>query len=254
MDGQQPGKTYKPDQPENQQAGTPGNGASDEIAQIDSAVQSNPVETTNADVDGETPDGSSGIGTEPAPNYETPVQTPVYEEVGNVTPEEPALQNTAADNDSSQKPSLLLSWQSGGDISDRGPTWYATIFVVTVTFAGLTILVTGSWLSAVVVVLAAATLIVVNTKSPQVQAYGIFDAGVQIEERFYGYDQLRSFNLNSTNGETLIELEPSKRFYPRITMHAGDYIDQAQELLAQFLPKNHREPDVIDVISKRFKL
>lgn len=264
MDGQQPGNIYTPGQPEDGQSEATGTGTPDEIAQIDSAVQSNLTEKADQKDYNEpaSPEPESGAYVGEAAGQQTrslsgqnsQAQTPVTSVEGSFTPETSVTQDTVDIPGSNETPTLLLSWQSSGDMSDRGPKWYAAIFAVTATFAGLTLLGTGSWMSAIVVVMAASAVVIVNTKGPQVQAYGIFDAGVQIEERFYGYEQLRSFSLSNLNGETLIELEPSKRFYPRITMHAGDFMDQAQELLGQFLPKNNREPDMIDKISQHLKL
>lgn len=264
MNGQQPGNIYTPDQAEGGRPEATGTGTPDEIAQIDNAVQSNPAEKADqmdynepaspepeSDAyTGETADQQARS----VPDQNLQTQAPVTSAEESFTPETSVTQDAVDTSGSNETPTLLLSWQSSGDMLDRGPKWYASIFAVTATFAGLTLLGTGSWMSAIVVVMAASALVVVNTKGPQVQAYGIFDAGVQIEERFYGYEQLRSFSLSNLNGETLIELEPSKRFYPRITMHVGDFMDQAQELLSQFLPKNNREPDMIDKISQRLKL
>lgn len=259
MEGQQPGTTNTPNPSGGAGQQDKYGGAPDEIAQIDQAVKSSPPEP-NLDngLDSAGPSSDNYVIGHGDAETEKSAQPPqVLDTADKGTGDADGESNHQGNINrvaGDEQPSLLLSWQSRGDSIVRGPQWYAALFVITISLSGLTLLVTDSWLSALVVILAAVALIVVNTKGPNVQAYGIFDAGVQIEERFYGYDQLRSFSVNSLNNETLIELEPSKRFYPRITMHAGELIDQAQNLLSQFLPKNNREPDMIDKISQRLKL
>lgn len=245
MDSRQPGKISKFSRfPDDQEAAE--KDATDEISQIDSAVQSMPPQ----------PEGHESADTkQPPPDTQTPTDDPVSQERAEPA-HQPEFNDQLQDNTAGAAgdDELLLSWQSHGDAHQRGPQWYIGLFALSGILAAAMALMTGSWMSAVVVVLAVVALVTVNIKGPKAQAYGIFTSGIQIEDRFYSFDQLRSFSLSSQNGGALIELEPSKRFMPRITMHAGDNADQAQELLTEFLPRDDREPDMIDKLSQRLKL
>lgn len=109
----------------------------------------------------------------------------------------------------------------------------------------------GSVLSVVTIIFGVFTLIYVNRQQQQLQNYTIFEEGVAVGNQFYGYSDLKSFNVVSDGDNSpIIELEPVKRFMVRTVIHPdGSNTEQVIDVLSQYLPRQDKEPSTIDRFS-----
>ena len=167
--------------------------------------------------------------------------------------QEPAASGLTANDpsppDTEERP--LLVWQSQAEPTQPDALRYLLLIVAAIVLAVIFAWLMGSWFSAAVVVLAAIALLVNTTRRPPAHNYGIFPSGIQIKNRFYDYNELRSYSVLTDSSQPVLELEPSKRFYPRLSLHAkAETLEQASLVLQQFLPREDREPDLIDRFSR----
>lgn len=154
----------------------------------------------------------------------------------------------------------LVSWRAS-DSSDSSPNKQALLGLFVV---GAIIVSTLIWLGGfdfgtisaiVVVVLAMVAMVVANRfHSDYLEEYSLDIEGVSIGEKFYPYSDLRAFSLIDEDGNATIELLPTKRFLPRLSMYLEtDSADKVIETLAQYLPHEERQPDFVDKITRILK-
>lgn len=148
-----------------------------------------------------------------------------------------------------------LSWQASEYIYHKKPgSWYLMVIGFT---AALIIfaLITRQWLTVAVFAMAAMALLVYANKAPRTLDYQLDEAGLTVADKFYPYEQFKSFAVLQDVAWHAIDLEPTKRFMPRLTiLFSDDNRDEIIDILAQYLPEQDREPDIIDRIARRLKL
>lgn len=116
------------------------------------------------------------------------------------------------------------------------------------------ILVFKEWLSAVVVASMAGAIFVYARKSPRTLKYELASDGIIIDSKLYPYDQFRSFAVVAHGSLPSIELDPLKRFMPRITIFfAPEDENEITSTLENILPRNERNADPIDRLSHYLK-
>ncbi len=215
----------------------------------------NPEPTTDPDQpENPLPPGPVAPPTPPAP----PTGQAGEQAGGN--PQPPPLGPTAAPPaDGNQavadrQPSLI-SWQASEYIQHHhSPLWYVGLFVIAAGLAATMGLVLREWLSAAVIVLMAVALLVYSHRHPRVLDYSISNAGINISDKFFPYSQFHAFAVVPSQNLLTIELDPVKRFMPRISM----FLDKAEAnkvdgVLQQHLPREDRKADFIDRLSHALK-
>lgn len=256
---QQPGQVFTPNLQDDDQPVAVNQPMNDEIAQIDSAMSEQPVRPEPVTPVGAEPANDTQNDTSGAAEVATPVVSDQSVAVNTDLPPmaAPADVDVPAEDTAGVAPTdePLLVWEAIEDATPWSTQWYIAVTAVAAVLGTAMVLVFGSWFSAAVIILAAIALVVAYSRRPHVQEYGIFSDGVQIEQQYYLFTQLRAFSTSSGQNQSLIELEPAKRFLPRLTLHLDPEItDRAVEILEQFLPHSQRQPDVIDRLSKRLRM
>jgi hypothetical protein len=111
------------------------------------------------------------------------------------------------------------------------------------------------WYAILVVLLMIIALVVYAQRVPRVLNYALTDAGIKIGERFFPYNSFRSFSLIPDKGFFSIELDPLKRFMPRLSIYLDpEQADKVAQALAQWIPRSDREPDFFDRLSRALKI
>lgn len=156
-----------------------------------------------------------------------------------VVPQEPNI--LAADD------TVVLSWQASEYLHhDKHVGWYllfGLVFIALIAVAA----VTKQWLTIGVFVVMAIALMVYANKQPRVLNYALGNLGITIGDKFYAYDTFRSFGLIQDVAWHVIDLDPNKRFMPRLNvMFENDKRDQIIDILSQHLPRHDRQPDLIE--------
>ncbi len=145
----------------------------------------------------------------------------------------------------------LLDWQAHEFIHhQKQPLWYLGLFVVVVALLVVGVLM-HQWTG--LVVLAAMTLAVVvySNKAPRILNYSLTESGIMIESKFHPYDQFRSFAVFSDIAWHTIDLDPVKRFAPRLSILFEDKdLEAIVEALSDELPRVDRRPDVIERVTR----
>jgi hypothetical protein len=150
----------------------------------------------------------------------------------------------------------LTSWQAAEYIQhSHSPLWYAGLGALTIGFLLLLVLVLHEWLSAVVVLLVVVSIVVYAHRAPRTLAYTLTATGIMIGEKYYPYSDFHSFAVLPYHGQMNVELDPLKRFMPRISLPADEQnLDALIEVLGSRLPRSDRKPDPIDRLTHYLKL
>lgn len=174
-----------------------------------------------------------------------------------VEPEaEPVSQDQPEVADSTPNLPPLLSWEASEYIGhSHGIGWYLGVVVATAALVATSLLVFKEWLSAVVTVLMMVALVVYARRAPRVLKYMLNEAGIGIGPKFFPFTQFRSFAILSEHNFFTIELEPLRRFMPRLSIFLDkEDANAVSDALEKHLPREDRKPDAIDRLSRKLKL
>jgi len=161
-----------------------------------------------------------------------------------VVPRAPA----AEDDDS-------ITWTASEFIAHtKSTSWYLLLSVAAIVVAAIIFLITRDKITTVVVLVAALALGVYGARKPRELAYGLHPGGVSIADKFYGYENFRSFAVVDEGGLSSIVFVPMKRFGQLLTIYFDPNDEPAiTDMLADRLPLEVREHDMLDRFMKRIR-
>jgi hypothetical protein len=144
-----------------------------------------------------------------------------------------------------------FTWQASEYVHHhKGAGWYVGLAIV----VGLLIIVAilfKFWLSIGVFLAMGAAIAVYAQKPPRVLTYELDSDSVTIEGKAYPYKNFRSFGVISDIEWHTIDLEPTQRFMPRLTvLFSDDDFDSIVDHLSAHLPRADRQPDVIERLTR----
>lgn len=158
--------------------------------------------------------------------------------------------------DSSQAPvtsgrEVAYSWQASEYVHHhKGLSWYAGLAGILIVLLAIAVL-TKQWLSIAVFAVMGAAIAVYANKPPRVLTYELDGTSIAIEGKVYPYKTFRSFSVMRDAEWHSIDLEPTQRFMPRMTLlFADDDYDTIVSHLDLHLPQVDRKPDVIERLSR----
>ena len=155
---------------------------------------------------------------------------------------------------SAEETPQALTWQASEYLHHQKQFgWYALLALGAM---GLMILaaITKQWLSIGVFAAMGLALGVYAGKSPRVLSYRLDEKGLTIGDKFHPYDRFRSFGVIEDVAWHSIDLEPTQRFMPRLSiMFDSQHFDQIVEILTRQLPRQDRQPDWAERLSRRLK-
>jgi hypothetical protein len=191
------------------------------------------------------PAGSSQIGESSPVMPVAPAATP-----SNAN--QPGM-DTSGGQASDQEPtsSQSYTWQASEYIfHEKSLGWYGVFWLaVAIICAALGFF--QQWLSIAVVVAMALAVLVYSRKPPRTLNYRVDGHGVTIDETSTPYANYRSYSVLEEVGWHEVDLEPTKRFVPRLTlMCESDDVDTIDAILSQHLPRVDRDPDWIERASR----
>ncbi|MFI5240332.1 MAG: hypothetical protein ACHQUB_01320 [Candidatus Saccharimonadia bacterium] len=158
------------------------------------------------------------------------------------------------DGDSEAGENASFSWQASEFIHhQKQGLWYFGFAVVALLLIGIA-LITKQWFSAAVFVAMAFALLVYAKKEPRVLNYMIDDGGISVENKLYRYEQFRSFSVFNDVAWHSIDLDPTQRFQPRLTIiFESKDLDSILGILSQNLPRADRLPDLVERATRIIK-
>lgn len=197
--------------------------------------------------------------TQSTPNLITPDETPAtLNSVVADTESVPSQDEAAVEGDDSYAESEegiesepAFQWQASEFVQHhKGLGWYAlfgVVFVILIVVA----VVTQQWLSIAVLMVMAAAVAVYAHKPPRVLLYQLDESGVTIEARHYPYEQFRSFAVLQDEAWHAIDLEPTQRFMPRLTViFDSEDLQGIVDHLSIHLPRADRQPDLVERLTR----
>lgn len=149
-----------------------------------------------------------------------------------------------------QSPSSI-SWQASEFVyQEKNARWYLILTGIAVLLAAIFAFF-QQWLSIAVVAAMLAAVIVYARRQPATLLYAADDKGISINGKLSSYGMFRSYSVQVDVAWQAIDLEPTKRFQPRLTiLCGGDNIAEVEEILAQHLPRTDRQPDAIERLTR----
>ena len=146
------------------------------------------------------------------------------------------------------------TWQASEYIHhDKGRNWYIAVIAIGLVLSAI-LVVFQQWYSIPVVVFMAAAVVVYGARPPRTMTYMLDEHGITIENRLYQYTQFHSFSVLQDADWHTIDLEPTQRLMPRLTVLFGnDDFPTIVSLLGAHLPEIDRRPDMIERLSRYLK-
>ncbi|HSX41087.1 MAG TPA: hypothetical protein VLF21_00395 [Candidatus Saccharimonadales bacterium] len=152
------------------------------------------------------------------------------------------------------QPEHSYSWQASEFIfHQKTNSWYVTLWLVTAAIC-LVLGLLAQWLAVAMVVVMALAVVVYSRKEPRTLGYAVDDHGVSVEGKVTAYKLFRSYSIHQDLSWQTIDLEPTQRFVPRLTLLCeNENIEQIASILAQHLPRVQRSPDLVERLTRYLK-
>lgn len=144
-----------------------------------------------------------------------------------------------------------FAWQASEYIHhEKSMMWYgvlAVVFLAMLTIAYFT----KQWLSIGVFIVMAVAIVVYARKPPRTLTYELSNDGISIDGHLYPFDQFRSFAVLPDLSWHTIDLEPTRRFMPRLSiLFETENFDAVVGHLSEYLPRADRQPDAVERLTR----
>ena len=134
---------------------------------------------------------------------------------------------------------------------EKPPNWYWWVAGGGL-LAVILAMIFSSLLFAILLLLATLSLLLYGARHPELITVALHRHGVQRHKQLYPYQHLKSFWIHETpERPRKIILTSEKIFLPHIVLPLHDEVESAvaQEFLLQYLPEEHQEEALIDLVS-----
>lgn len=148
-----------------------------------------------------------------------------------------------------------VSWAASEFIAhSKGVGWYGLLTLGTALLVTAVYFLTHDFVSIIAVFIMAAVVGITAGRKPRVIEYRLDGGGLSIGQKFYSYEEFRSFAVVDEGVVSSIMFAPLKRFMPPLTIYY-DPEDEERiiDVLAKYLPLQQQPPDVIDRFARRIR-
>ncbi len=192
---------------------------------------------------------------EPSPDVQAPAQSapPEQQAVAAATGDdqsalEEAASATQADDEAADESGQTFSWVAKEFVHhEKTMGWYVLLAGVAIVLSALVYLLTKDIVSIAVIIVGALLLLYYGAKAPNDITYTLSSQGVTIGNRYYGYENFRSFSVLQEGSTRNIVFMPQKRFSLLVSIY---YQPSDEEmivgLLSSILPLTEFSHDAID--------
>jgi hypothetical protein len=148
-------------------------------------------------------------------------------------------------------PEVTFSWQASEFVHhQKSVGWYATLAGAVLLLIVVAVIF-HFWLEIGVFLVMGIAVFIYAQKPPRTMLYELSSAGIHIDGRVYPFADFRSFGVMPDEDWHSIDLEPSKRFNPRIVLLFDPQdLDDIVGHLEQRLPRVDRKPDTIERLTR----
>jgi len=151
----------------------------------------------------------------------------------------------------STEPEPAFSWQASEFVHHhKSPVWYAILGMAVIVLMAAAVWL-QLWLEIGVFIVMGAAVVVYARKPPRTLLYELSSTGITIDGKPYPFSEFRSFSVVADEEWHSIDLEPTKRFSPRLVLlFDSSNFDEIVGHLELHLPREDREADVIERITR----
>ena len=148
-----------------------------------------------------------------------------------------------------------VTWTASEYIAhNKGMGWFILLGLGLFALVALIYLATRDLIATIMVGIAGATFAAFSVRPPRTLDYTIDRHGVKIDQKFYPFEQIKSFALSDEGPLPSLMLLPMRRFLPPITIFYDPKAeDDIIDMLGTFLPHEEKEPDFIDRLMARIR-
>lgn len=156
----------------------------------------------------------------------------------------PVTDNTAA-----------TTWTASEYIEhNKGFGWYALLFLAAVVLAAAAYLISRDIVSTAAIGVIAVIFAVAAARKPRVLTYRLDESGLTIGQKFYPYNNFKSFTLVQQGAFPSITFMPLKRFMPSLSIYfaPGDQ-QKILDALSKHLPMEQSQGELVDRLMHRLR-
>lgn len=148
-----------------------------------------------------------------------------------------------------------VTWTASEFIAhNKGIGWYLALGACTIVLDVLLFLWTRDVFTAVVLPVFAILFGIIAARKPRVMEYRLNGNGLFIGGRFYPYNDFKSFSIMDEGAFSSIMFLPVRRFMPSVSVYYEPKDEErVLQVLAQYLPMEHREHDLADKLARRIR-
>lgn len=155
-----------------------------------------------------------------------------------------------------KKPLDKIEWQVPEyEFHQKSPDWFWALGIITIALFFSAIFL-RSFLFGILTLLAGFSIALYGARRPSIVSFGVGPRGMQIGDRIYNYEDLKSFwvNYNPPYKKELI-IESKKTFMPHIVIMLGDTDpEKIRDYLLQFLKEEKIEESLMMTIARLLKI
>jgi len=135
---------------------------------------------------------------------------------------------------------------------EKTKSWFILPAIIAIIF-GIIALITDNVLFLIFIILAFGVFYIYANKEPRILKFKINERGVEIDNRLYDFDALRSFWVfYNPPEEKEISFRSKKTFFPYIRIPLADQNpNEIREYLLKFLPEKKHAESLIDIWMRR---
>ncbi len=133
---------------------------------------------------------------------------------------------------------------------EKGTWWYTVFIIVMLVILGIT-LWRRNWLLAGVIVAGTLAIISFAKEKPAERQFRIDSSGVQVGNKKYKYEELKSFWIVGTPDGRILYLQSISRFSPPIMVNLGNNDEvRIRRILKNYLPEEVKSEVLSDRINR----
>ena len=146
----------------------------------------------------------------------------------------------------------IINWEAQEYIArKKNPLWFVIMGVVVAALLALSIFL-KDWSFIGVIVVGVIALLLYVLRPPRKLHYVLDDKGLTEGNKFYSYDEFKSFGILNEENHYSIVLTPRKRFNPRNNVFFPE--TQGEEIVDMFGKHLPMEPVELDLLDKLIRL
>jgi uncharacterized membrane protein YobD (UPF0266 family) len=146
----------------------------------------------------------------------------------------------------------IINWEAQEYIArKKNPLWFVIMGLVVAALLALAIF-TKDWSFCVLIVVGVIALMLYILRPPRKLHYVLDNKGLTEGNKFYSYDEFKSFGILSEDNHYSIVLTPRKRFNPRNNVFFPE--TQGEEIVDMFGEHLPMEPVELDLLDKLIRL